>query len=147
MCETGNEEASRSKPPAGSKVVPVDEAVGMILPHDITEIRPGEFKGTAFRKGHVVRDEDIDHLKRIGKEHLYVLTIGDDEMHEDDAAHLMAGALAGNGVHMKGGAREGKINLIAGMDGLLKVNHEALLDFNMLGEVMCATVHNNTVVK
>ena len=147
MCETGNEEASRSKPPAGSKVVPVDEAVGMILPHDITEIRPGEFKGTAFRKGHVVRDEDIDHLKRIGKEHLYVLTIGDDEMHEDDAARLMARALAGNGVHMKGEAREGKINLIAGMDGLLKVNHEALLDFNMLGEVMCATVHNNTVVK
>jgi hypothetical protein len=131
----------------GSKVVPVSEAVGMVLPHDITEIRPGEFKGTAFKKGHVVRETDIDHLKRIGKEHLYILEVKDDEMHENDAAYAMAHALSGEGVTMNGGPSEGKINLVAAKDGLLKVKEEALTDFNMLGEVMCATVHNNTVIK
>jgi hypothetical protein len=130
----------------GSKVVPVSEAVGMILPHDITEIRPGKFKGAAFKKGHIVRDQDIDHLKRIGKEHLYLLEIKDDEMHENDAAYALATALAGEGVTIQGEPSEGKISLVAAKDGLLKVKQKALTGFNMLGEVMCATVHNNTVI-
>ncbi|MBI5056074.1 MAG: molybdopterin-binding protein [Nitrospirae bacterium] len=131
----------------GTKVVSVTEAVGTVLAHDITEIRPGEFKGRAFKKGHIIREEDISHLQRLGKEHLFVLEIKEDEMHENDAAYAIAEALAGEGVKMDGEPNEGKINLIASRDGLLKVNREALLGFNMLGEVMCATVHNNTVVK
>ena len=35
--------------------VPVEDAVGMILPHDITEIVQGTFKGPAFKKGHIIR--------------------------------------------------------------------------------------------
>lgn len=131
----------------GTKVIPVSEAVGTVLSHDITEIRPGEFKGRAFKKGHIVREEDIEHLKRIGKENLYILEIREDEMHENEAADAMANALAGEGIELSGEANEGKINLIAGTDGLLKVNSEALLRFNMLGEVACATIHNNTTVK
>jgi molybdenum cofactor synthesis domain-containing protein len=131
----------------GTKIIPVEEAVGTVLSHDITEIRPGEFKGRAFKKGHIVREEDIEHLKRIGKENLYILEIKDDEMHENDAADAMANALAGEGLELSGEANEGKINLIAGKDGLLKVNRDALLRFNMLGEVACATIHNNTLVK
>jgi len=57
-----------------------------VLAHDITEIRPGEFKGRAFKKGHIIREEDVCHLQRLGKENLFVLNIADDEMHEDDAA-------------------------------------------------------------
>ncbi|MDH4163758.1 MAG: molybdopterin-binding protein, partial [Nitrospirota bacterium] len=53
------------------KSIPVNLAVGTVLAHDITEIRPGEFKGRAFKKGHVVREEDICHLQRLGKEHLF----------------------------------------------------------------------------
>ncbi len=147
MCDMCDQQASDNQAKTGTKVVPVDEAVGMILPHDITEIIPGKFKGTAFKKGHVVRDQDIEHLKRIGKEHLYLLEIKDDEMHENDAALAMANALAGTGVKMEGEPSEGKINLIAEIDGLLKVKHQALTEFNMLGEVMCATLHNNFVVK
>ena len=73
--------------------IPLHEAIGCVLAHDITEIRVGEFKGAAFLKGHIVREEDIPHLKRLGKEHLFVLTIGDNEMHEDDAAYALATAL------------------------------------------------------
>lgn len=147
MCDMCEQQVDDNQARTGTKIVPVDEAVGMILPHDITEIIPGEFKGRAFKKGHVVREQDIERLKRIGKEHLYLLEIKDDEMHENDAAIAMANALAGSGVELEGEPSEGKVNLIAGIDGLLKVKHHELTDFNFLGEVMCATLHNNYVVK
>jgi len=144
MCELPN---NVEKNASSTKVVAVAEAVGMVIPHDITEIRPGEFKGRAFKKGHIVREEDIGHLQRLGKEHLFVLEIKEDEMHENDAASVIAKALAGDGIKMQGEPSEGKINLIAARDGLLDVKQDALLEINMLGDVMCATAHRNTVVK
>ncbi len=95
------------------KTVPVRDAVGTALAHDITEIRKDEFKGRAFKKGHIVREEDIPHLQRIGKEHLYVLDISSGEIHEDDAAFALAAALMGEGVEMEGPPKEGKINIRA----------------------------------
>jgi len=130
-----------------TKTVPVEEAIGLVLAHDVTEIRKNEFKGRAFTKGHVIQQDDVLHLQQIGKNHLYVLNISRDEMHEDDAAYALAEALMGDGVVMQGGPKEGKITLIAGRDGLLKIERDALLQFNMLGEVLCSTIHNNTVVK
>ncbi len=143
MCDTQDNGKKRS---IGTRIVPVNEAVGTVLAHDITEIRPGEFKGRAFKKGHIVKKEDISHLQRLGKENLYILKIKEDDIHEDDAAYAIAKALAGDGVKLYGGPSEGKINLVAAHDGMLRVNREALLEFNMLGEVSCATMHNNSVV-
>ncbi len=131
----------------GVKTIPVEDAVGMVLAHDITEIRQDDFKGRAFKKGHIVREEDINHLQRLGKENLFVLNIADDEVHEDDAAYALASALMGEGVRMEGEPKEGKINIIADRDGLLKVDKDGLFRFNMLGDVMCATLHDNTFVK
>lgn len=142
MCETSEEGHN-----PGVKTLPVTRAVGTVLAHDITEIRPGEFKGRAFRKGHIIREEDVCHLQRLGKENLFVLSISEDEMHEDDAAYALANALIGEGVEIKGEPKEGKINIVATRDGMLRVNKDALLAFNMLGDVMCATFHDNTVVK
>ncbi len=45
------------------KKIGVNDSVGTKLAHDITEIRPGEFKGPAFMKGHTVCDEDISKLE------------------------------------------------------------------------------------
>ena len=129
------------------KSIPVDQAVGMVLPHDITEIRKDQFKGRAFRKGHIIRSEDIEHLRRLGKEHIYVLELSEEEIHENEAARIMARALAGDGIAFDGEVVEGKIGLKAACDGLLKVDRERLLEFNMLGEVMCSTLHDNTPVK
>ena len=53
----------------------VEDAVGTTLAHDITEIRPGEFKGATFRKGHKVEEKDLCRLMRLGKRHLYVLDL------------------------------------------------------------------------
>ncbi|MGI6656915.1 MAG: molybdopterin-binding protein [Desulfobulbus sp.] len=128
------------------KKVPVAEAVGMVLPHDITEIIRGVSKGAAFRKGHVIRPEDVEHLLRLGKEHIYVLELGPDEIHENEAALVLARALAGPGVIFSQEVVEGKIGLKAEQGGLLKIHREALLQFNLLGEVMCATLQDNTPV-
>jgi len=129
------------------KIVPVTDAVGMVLPHDITEIVKDSFKGRAFKKGHVIRQQDVEHLRRLGKEHIYVLQLGPDEVHENEAALLMAKALAGSGVEYSEEIVEGKVSIKAAVDGLLKVNREALYRFNLLGEVMCATLQDNTPVK
>ncbi len=129
------------------KTVPVNDAVGMALAHDITEIRKDEFKGRAFKKGYIIKAEDIPHLKKLGKENLYIIELTYDDLHEDDAAFLLAKALMGEGVEIESEPKEGKINIIASMDGLLKINKVVLKNFNMLGDVMCATLHTNTVVK
>ena len=129
------------------KKIKVEEAVGTKLAHDVTEIRPGEFKGPAFLKDHTVCDGDICHLQRLGKDHLYVLELNDDEIHENDAAIILADALAGEGVTWNGPPREGKIRLLAKWDGLLGVDTAALAAFNMVEEVMCATLHRHTLVR
>lgn len=128
-------------------VVKIEDAVGYPLAHDITEIRPGEFKGPAFLKGQILRGRDLDHLRRLGKHHLYVLKPEPDEMHEDEAAAALAGALCGDGVGWDQAPREGKINLKARRDGLLKVDVDALMKFNLQGDVMCASLHANTLVE
>ena len=129
------------------KVVKIEESVGLVLGHDITEIRKGEFKGRAFKKGHKIKEADICHLQRLGKQHLYVLNIEEGYLHENDAAVALADAFCGSGVAPQGDPVEGKIKLVAQRDGLLKVDVEALTQVNMIGEVMCASRHNNSVVK
>lgn len=129
------------------KTLPVTQAVGSVLAHDITEILPGQFKGRAFRKGHIITEEDVDHLRDLGKEHLYVLELGENQVHEDDAARELARALAGPGVVVTGEPKEGKLELTAGRDGLLRVDVDALQSFNLSGEVMCATRHTHSVVR
>lgn len=129
------------------KTIPLEDAIGSKLAHDVTEIRPGEFKGPAFRKGHTVCNEDVCHLQRLGKNHLYLIDLEEDEIHENEAAAIQAKALAGDGIIWEDNPKEGKINLYAEKDGLFVVNTTALAAFNMVEEVMCATLHTNTVVK
>lgn len=143
MCDIDGSDAGKS---VEVKTIPVDQAVGTVLAHDITEIRQGEFKGRAFRKGHLVCSEDIRYLQRLGKDRLFVLNITEGHMHENDAAYALAEALGGEGVQLQGEPREGKINLVAGRNGILRVRKDALYRFNMLGDVMCATLHSNTLV-
>ncbi len=129
------------------KKIDVRDAVGTKLAHDITEIRPGEFKGPAFRKGHTVCNDDICHLQKLGKNHLYLIDLEEDEIHENQAAAILAKGLAGKGVVWADDPKEGKISLLAAYDGLLTVNTVSLSAFNMIDEVMCASLHNNTLVK
>ncbi len=129
------------------KKINLEDAVGTKLAHDITEIRPGEFKGPAFLKGHTVCNDDLCHLQKLGKNHLYQIDLAEDEIHEDEAAAVLAAGLAGEGIVWQDAPREGKIKLLAEKDGLFTVNTTSLAAFNMVDEVMCATLHNHTLVK
>ena len=129
------------------KTIPVEEAVGMVLPHDITKISKSDgVKGPAFRKGHIISAEDIPHLKDLGKENIFVLELGENDIHENEAAEILATSLAGPGTSVSGTPVEGKLNIIAEHNGLLKIDSDTLFRFNYLGDVMCATLHNNTPV-
>jgi len=125
--------------------VPVENAVGMILCHDITEIIPGKSKGRAFKKGYVVTEEDIPKLLRIGKENLYVWEKKEGYLHEDEAAQRMARAVAGSGIALTE-PKEGKISLISTLRGLLKISKRALNTINNIEQVMVASLHTNQVV-
>ncbi|PHR24498.1 MAG: molybdopterin-binding protein [Desulfotalea sp.] len=128
------------------KVIPVEQSVGTVLCHDITKIVVGESKGPAFRRGHVVTDEDIAELLDIGKENLYVYDLKDGYIHEDDAAFRLATAASGANIIFSGPS-EGKITLTAAIDGLLTVNVPLLNDVNSVEDVTFATVHNHQFVK
>ena len=129
------------------KTVPLEQAVGMTLAHDVTEIIPGKSKGPAFRKGHRVKAGDLCRLMRMGKNNLFILDLDENQVHEDDAVVELASALAGPGVVFSGAPSEGKLELRASYPGLFKVNVEALTDFNMIQDVMAASIHTNIAVK
>ncbi len=128
------------------KVVPVEEAVGMPLAHDITEIVPGKHKGPAFRRGHVVRPENIPRLLDVGKAHLYIMELEEGELHEEDAAKRLAKAAAGPNIRLTDPV-EGRVNLVAEISGLLKVDGDLLYRFNALGDLILATLPSNRYVK
>jgi hypothetical protein len=111
------------------KMVPVREALGAILCHDMTQIVPGEFKGPAFRKGHLLREEDLPRLLDMGKERIYVWEAHAGLLHENDAAMRIARAAAGRGIDLTD-PKEGKVDLVAQEEGLLKINVQALYDVN-----------------
>ena len=128
------------------KVIPVEEAVGLPLAHDITEIVPGKHKGPAFRRGHIVRQEDISKLLDVGKRNLYVMELERDELHEEEAARRLANAAAGENLKLTDPS-EGRINLVAKISGLLKVDSDLLFRFNSLGDLMLATLPGDRYVK
>lgn len=125
--------------------IPVQQAEGMVLCHDITSIVPGEAKGPAFRKGHIICADDIPALLRLGKEHIYVWDLAEGLLHEDDAAARLAKAIAGQGILLSQPA-EGRINLLAEHSGLLKINVEILRQLNSIEEVTIATLHSDMTV-
>jgi len=126
--------------------VKVEDAVGLVLAHDLTQILPGTFKGRLFRKGHRVTKEDIPRLKDIGKEHLYVIELAESDLHEDEAALRMAAALAG--AHMVcGEPHEGKVVLKSDIDGLAVIPRKLVDTVNAIGDVALATVVQHRVVR
>lgn len=128
-----------------ARVVPVEQAVGMTLAHDMTRIVPGQFKGRAFAKGHVVTQEDIPLLLDIGKRHIYILEISGDELHENDGAVRMANAVAGPGV-AQSDVHEGKVILKARTDGMLWVDEPRLFEMNRIPDISIATRKPNSHV-
>lgn len=130
--------------------VPVQDAVGRSMLHDMTQILPGKSKGAAFRRGQQISVGDLCRLQQMGRQRVYVdqgNTPDGEWIHEDQAALAFARAMAGEGVRFVEPPREGKINFVADRDGLFLVEEGSLEEFNMVAGVMCATRRGYTLVR
>jgi len=124
------------------KKVKVEDAIGEPLAHDVIRYGPG-VKIVLFKRGHVIRAEDVKQLKDTGN---YSVYIGEDGVHEDEAAIRMARAAMGENLSYKG-PDKGSINLIAEKPGLLKVKVDVLKQVNLIDDFVFVARVNNTGVK
>ncbi|KIR02026.1 Molybdopterin biosynthesis protein MoeA [Lachnospiraceae bacterium TWA4] len=129
------------------KLIRTEDAVGQVLCHDLTRIIPGKEKGAAFRKGHIVTEEDIPVLLSMGKQHLYIWEKTEGILHEDEAAKILYELCKNDNIVPGDDIKEGKIELFAGCDGLFCVNSAALRRLNLQGEMMIATRPGGFAVK
>ena len=128
------------------KLIKTEEAVGQILCHDITRIIKGVTKDAVFRKGHVIGEEDIPILLSIGKDHVYIWENNENMLHENEAAQILYNICKNEHMYPTE-VKEGKIEIIAACDGVLKINRQLLGDINALGEMMIASRHGDFPVK
>lgn len=127
------------------KKVPVEQAVGMPLCHDITAMRDG-FKGAAFRRGHIIEAADVEKLKDLGKRTVFIWEENAGELHEEDCALRMAAMAPVAGAHYTGPS-EGKVLLMADIEGMLRVDTELLRQVNGIGDITISTLPDHYPVK
>jgi len=128
------------------KQIKTVDAVGHVLCHDITQIIKDVKSGVLFKKGHIVRSEDIDKLLSVGKDHLYIYEADEQMLHENEAAQILY-QLCVNKNMKATDIHEGKIEIIADSDGILKIETEKLQAINELDDIIIATRHQHTVIK
>jgi len=128
------------------QVIDVSQALGMVLGQDLTRIVTGEFNGVAFKKGHIIKAEDIPMLRSMGKNNIYVMEIEPGYLHENDGAEQLVRLVADDKlIHME--VAEGKVNVKAHCHGLLKIDSARLLQINMLNGLALSTLHNDSPVE
>lgn len=127
------------------KKIHVENAIGMELCHDITAMRDG-FKGAAFKRGHVIREEDIPKLLDLGKRQVFVWEENAGEIHEEDAAYRMAAMAKVDGAHYTE-VSEGKVLLMANTRGMLRVDRELLEKINRIGDLTISTLPDHYPVE
>lgn len=128
------------------KKIKTEDSVGEKLLHDITGILEDGFKGVVFKRGHIVREADIERLKDIGKDHIYVGELDSGYVHEEDAALALAKEVVGENISFTEPS-EGKTNLEAEEDGVFSINIPALNRINSVGDYTLACKRNFTPVK
>jgi len=125
------------------KKIKIEDAVGMVLGHDVTQIISGQFKGPRFKRGHLIRKEDIPEFLKIGKEHVYVMELKAGVVHEDDAALRLGKAFSGENIDLTGPS-EGKVTFHSKIKGILKINLPLLHRINLSGNIILSTLHRYT---
>ncbi len=128
------------------KKVKVEQALGMILAHDITEIVPGKKKDVAFKRGKVIAREDVEKLLDLGKRHLYVFEGEVKGIHEDEAGMRIAQSIMDGNMEPLP-PKEGKVSMRSTVDGLFYVNDKHLYEINRIKDVLVSTVPNRHPVR
>lgn len=127
------------------KKIAVEQAVGMTLCHDITKMVDG-FKGAAFKRGHVIRPEDVEELLNIGKKSVFIWEENAGEIHEEDCALRMAAMAPVAGAHYTAPS-EGKVLLMADTRGMLRVDTQLLHEINAIGDITISTLPDHYPVE
>ncbi len=129
------------------KKIAIESALGMPLGHDITEINPlKKIKRRAFKRGHVITVDDLDRLRDLGKDSIFVLEENETSVHEDDAAVLVAPLAAGANIVFDTEPYEGKISFRAACDGVFRLDPERLYHINSLAIPSMVTLPGNLQV-
>jgi molybdenum cofactor synthesis domain-containing protein len=123
--------------------IKIEDAVGQVLGHDVTQIIPGQYKGPRFKRGHRIRKEDIPEFLRIGKEHIFVMDLKPGILHEEEAALRLGHCFAGKNLDLSGPS-EGKVTFHSKLDGVLKINLPLLHRVNLSKNVILSTIHRHT---
>ena len=99
--------------------IPLEQAVGLPLAHDLTQIDAKNRKKSArFKKGQIITEADLETLRSMGRENLSVMELSPGDVHEDDAAIQLGEALCGENLRVTPPA-EGRCNLVAETSGML----------------------------
>ena len=127
------------------KKVNVEAAIGLTLCHDITAMRDG-FKGAAFRRGHIITEEDVPKLLDLGKRTVFIWEENAGELHEEDCARRLAAMAPVEGAHYTEPS-EGKVLLMADTRGMLRVDTELLRAINAIGDITISTLPDHYPVE
>jgi molybdenum cofactor cytidylyltransferase len=122
--------------------VPLDRAAGKILGHNIA----GPDGQRRLRKGRPLTAADIDLLRALGRQTVYVAELEPGDVDENQAARRMMRALAGPGLRLPGAA-SGRANALAAVLGILRVDGPRLQRINEHEGVTLATLEANTPVR
>lgn len=128
------------------KIIPIEEAVGEKLSHDLTGIIPGSMENITYPRGYVVQAEDVERLKNMGKYHVKVIEEGSSLIHENDAAVMLASGAVGAGLDV-GAAKEGKVHAFARERGLLQSSRKLLQEINMIDGLKVSAKRKHSVVE
>ncbi len=121
------------------EAIPVDQAVGYILGHNITNAQGRR----ALRKGKLLTTADIILLKNLGRKKVYTAIPETDDIDENSSAARIAKAVAGESIRLSK-ATTGRVNLFTQSMGILRVDVARLLTINSFEGVTLATLANNS---
>ena len=121
------------------KKVRVEDAVGLMLAHDVTEIIPGEKKDVPFRRGRIIEKADVERLLDMGKGHIYVTDGGESEVQEEEAAMRIASAAVDGHMELRP-AKEGRVDIVSRVKGVVAIDRRGLSEMNRVSQVLFTTV-------
>lgn len=123
------------------KKIRVEDAPGLKLAHDLTEIVPGKKKEVAFARGTIITENDLEKLLDLGKRYLFVFEGDEGGVHEEEAGTRLARALADDQMDLRP-PKEGRVNLVSKTRGLFYVNHRKLQKINSVPDILVSTLPN-----
>jgi molybdenum cofactor cytidylyltransferase len=120
---------------------PVAHAAGKILGHNIYTSEGWR----AFKKGAILKAEDIVRLENLGRDTVYAAEIEPGDILEDEAALQVARAVQGRGVRLSRPAA-GRVNLFSQIRGVVRIDSVRLSRLNTFEGLTLATLQGNLVV-